>query len=37
MPGGNTTAESAKIITSYALSNVNYNGKIVNKDGIIPW
>lgn len=37
MPGGNTTSESAKIITNYALSNENFNGKILNKDGIIPW
>jgi NAD(P)-dependent dehydrogenase (short-subunit alcohol dehydrogenase family) len=37
MPGGNTTADSAKIITNYALSEVNYNGKILNKNGIIPW
>ncbi|WP_419882914.1 SDR family NAD(P)-dependent oxidoreductase [Peribacillus sp. B-H-3] len=36
-PGGNTTAESAHIITAYALSDKNYNGKILDKNGIIPW
>ncbi|MDA1948639.1 SDR family NAD(P)-dependent oxidoreductase [Bacillus cereus] len=36
-PGGHTTTESAKIIIKYALSETNYNGKILNKDGIIPW
>lgn len=36
-PGGNTTVESAEIITMYALSETNYNGKNVNKNGIIPW
>lgn len=37
IPGGHTTTESAKIIIKYALSETNYNGKIFNKDGIIPW
>lgn len=36
-PGGNTTAESAKIISTFALSDTNYNGKNLNKNGIIPW
>ncbi|ACK98170.1 SDR family NAD(P)-dependent oxidoreductase [Bacillus thuringiensis] len=36
-PGGHTTIESAKIIIKYALSETNYNGKILNKNGIIPW
>ncbi|WP_088066640.1 SDR family NAD(P)-dependent oxidoreductase [Gottfriedia luciferensis] len=36
-PGGKTTAEGAKIITDYALSIENYNGKILNKNGIMPW
>ncbi|AXK17800.1 TPA: SDR family NAD(P)-dependent oxidoreductase [Bacillus toyonensis] len=36
-PGGHTTNESAKIIIKYALSETNYNGKILNKNGIIPW
>ncbi|KIV72067.1 Short chain dehydrogenase [Bacillus mycoides] len=36
-PGGHTTNESAKIIIKYALSETNYNGKILNKDSIIPW
>ncbi|NYS71989.1 MULTISPECIES: SDR family NAD(P)-dependent oxidoreductase [Bacillus] len=35
-PGGHTTIESAKIIIKYALSETNYNGKILNKNGIIP-
>ncbi|PGS49002.1 SDR family NAD(P)-dependent oxidoreductase [Bacillus sp. AFS041924] len=36
-PGGRTTTEGAKIITDYALSNINYNGKILNANGIMPW
>jgi NAD(P)-dependent dehydrogenase (short-subunit alcohol dehydrogenase family) len=36
-PGGKTTAEGATIITKYALSNINYNGKILNAEGIMPW
>ena len=36
-PGGNPPAESAKIITKYALSETNYNGKILDKNGIMPW
>lgn len=36
-PGGKTTAEAAQIITEYALSETNYNGKILDKKGIIPW
>ncbi|MDT3498771.1 SDR family NAD(P)-dependent oxidoreductase [Bacillus toyonensis] len=36
-PDGHTTNESAKIIIKYALSETNYNGKILNKNGIIPW
>ncbi|KQL36345.1 short-chain dehydrogenase [Bacillus sp. FJAT-25509] len=36
-PGGKTTAEGATIITNYALSNINYNGKILNAKGIMPW
>ncbi|MFB7142225.1 SDR family NAD(P)-dependent oxidoreductase [Gottfriedia sp. NPDC056225] len=36
-PGGKTTAEGAKIITDFALSNTNYNGKILNANGIMPW
>ncbi|PGM55070.1 SDR family NAD(P)-dependent oxidoreductase [Bacillus sp. AFS053548] len=35
--GGKTTAEGAKIITDFALSNINYNGKILNANGIMPW
>ncbi|MEH7120494.1 SDR family NAD(P)-dependent oxidoreductase [Neobacillus vireti] len=36
-PGGKTTAEGAQIIVQYALSETNYNGKILDKNGIIPW
>ncbi|MEH7442075.1 SDR family NAD(P)-dependent oxidoreductase [Bacillus sp. JJ1122] len=36
-PGGKTTAEGAKIIVDYALSENGYNGKILNNNGIIPW
>ncbi|WP_129689479.1 SDR family NAD(P)-dependent oxidoreductase [Gottfriedia acidiceleris] len=36
-PGGKTTAEGATIITDYALCNINYNGKILNAKGIMPW
>ncbi|PEL13404.1 SDR family NAD(P)-dependent oxidoreductase [Bacillus sp. AFS017336] len=36
-PGGKTTAVGAEIITEYALSNTNYNGKILNENGIMPW
>ncbi|PEA32486.1 SDR family NAD(P)-dependent oxidoreductase [Bacillus toyonensis] len=36
-PGVHTTNESAKIIIKYALSATNYNGKILNRNGIIPW
>ncbi|WP_026692655.1 SDR family NAD(P)-dependent oxidoreductase [Peribacillus kribbensis] len=36
-PGGHTTAESAKIILKYALGSQNYNGKLLNQSGIIPW
>ncbi|MEE6451632.1 SDR family NAD(P)-dependent oxidoreductase [Gottfriedia acidiceleris] len=36
-PGGKTTSEGAKIITTYALSHLNYNGKILNAEGIMPW
>jgi NAD(P)-dependent dehydrogenase (short-subunit alcohol dehydrogenase family) len=36
-PGGKIPAEGAQIIVKYALSETNYNGKILNKDGIIPW
>jgi len=36
-PGGKTTAEGAKIIVDYALSENVYNGKILNNSGIIPW
>ncbi|MEH7347769.1 SDR family NAD(P)-dependent oxidoreductase [Gottfriedia acidiceleris] len=36
-PGGKTTAEGATIISNYALSNINYNGKILNAKGIMPW
>ncbi|RLQ94631.1 SDR family NAD(P)-dependent oxidoreductase [Falsibacillus albus] len=36
-PGGKTKAESAQIITQYALDNANYHGKILDKNGIIPW
>lgn len=36
-PGGNTTAEGAKIITDYVVSDLNYNGKILNAKGIMPW
>lgn len=36
-PGGKTTAEGAEIIVKYALSETNYNGKILNRGGIIPW
>ncbi|MCM3693611.1 SDR family NAD(P)-dependent oxidoreductase [Neobacillus niacini] len=35
--GGKTTAEGAEIIVNYALSETNYNGKILNINGIIPW
>ncbi|MEH7514150.1 SDR family NAD(P)-dependent oxidoreductase [Gottfriedia acidiceleris] len=35
--GGKTTAEGATIISNYALSNINYNGKILNAKGIMPW
>lgn len=36
-PGGKTTAEGAQIIITHALSEKNYNGKILDKNGIIPW
>ncbi|WHZ00777.1 SDR family NAD(P)-dependent oxidoreductase [Neobacillus sp. YX16] len=36
-PGGKTPAEGAQIIVKYALSETNYNGKILNNNGIIPW
>lgn len=36
-PGGKTTAEGAQIIFKYAVSEYNYNGKILNNNGIIPW
>lgn len=36
-PGGKTTVEGAKIITDYALRDINYNGKILNEKGIMPW
>lgn len=36
-PGGKTTAEGAKTIVEYALSEKSYNGKILNNSGIIPW
>ncbi|PEJ49325.1 short-chain dehydrogenase [Bacillus sp. AFS002410] len=36
-PGGKSTAEGAKIITDFALSNTNYNGKILNANGIMAW
>lgn len=36
-PGGKTTSEGAQIIVKYALSEENYNGKILDTNGIIPW
>lgn len=36
-PGGKTTAEGADIILQHALSETNYNGKILDHNGIIPW
>lgn len=36
-PGGKTTGESAQIIVKYALSETNYNAKILDENGIIPW
>jgi NAD(P)-dependent dehydrogenase (short-subunit alcohol dehydrogenase family) len=36
-PGGKTTAEGAEVIVKYAVSKTNYNGKILNENGIIPW
>ena len=36
-PGGKTPVEGAQIITNYAIGQTNYNGKTLNKDGIIPW
>jgi NAD(P)-dependent dehydrogenase (short-subunit alcohol dehydrogenase family) len=36
-PGGKTTAEGAQIIVKYAVSENNYNGKILNNNGIMPW
>jgi NAD(P)-dependent dehydrogenase (short-subunit alcohol dehydrogenase family) len=36
-PGGKTTAEGAEIIVKYAVNKTNYNGKILNEKGIIPW
>ncbi|WP_442599945.1 SDR family NAD(P)-dependent oxidoreductase [Neobacillus sp. D3-1R] len=36
-PGGKTPVEGAQIIVKYALSDTNYNGKILDKNGIIPW
>lgn len=35
--GGYIIIESVKIIIKYVLSEINYNGKIFNKDGIIFW
>jgi len=36
-PGGKTTAEGAAIIVRYATDQKNYNGKILNEAGIMPW
>ncbi|MCM3601788.1 SDR family NAD(P)-dependent oxidoreductase [Robertmurraya korlensis] len=36
-PGGKTAGEGAQIIVKHALSETNYNGKILNSNGIIPW
>ncbi|MDM5197253.1 SDR family NAD(P)-dependent oxidoreductase [Fictibacillus enclensis] len=36
-PGGKTTAEGAQIILNHTLSEINYNGKILDKNGVIPW
>ncbi|MED2974579.1 SDR family NAD(P)-dependent oxidoreductase [Fictibacillus sp. B-59209] len=36
-PGGKTTAGGAEIILNHALSKVNYHGKILDKNGVIPW
>ncbi len=36
-PGGKTTAEGAAVIVRYALEETNYNGKILNAQGIMPW
>jgi NAD(P)-dependent dehydrogenase (short-subunit alcohol dehydrogenase family) len=36
-PGGKTTAEGAQIIVKYAVSENNYNGKILNNNRIMPW
>lgn len=36
-PIGKTIVEGAKIITDYELSKINYNGKILNEKGIMPY
>jgi NAD(P)-dependent dehydrogenase (short-subunit alcohol dehydrogenase family) len=36
-PGGKSTADGAQIIVKYALSEKNYNGKILDANGIMPW
>ncbi|KOO47452.1 SDR family NAD(P)-dependent oxidoreductase [Priestia koreensis] len=36
-PGGKSTKEGAKVIVKHALSEQNYNGKVLNEKGIIPW
>ncbi|WP_085522748.1 SDR family NAD(P)-dependent oxidoreductase [Tuberibacillus sp. Marseille-P3662] len=36
-PGGRTPAESAQIITQYALSDTTHNGKLYDENGMMPW
>ncbi|MEK3720123.1 hypothetical protein [Paenibacillus sp. FSL H8-0034] len=36
-PGSHTAVDGSQIVTNFALSNENYNGKILNEKGIIPW
>ncbi|MDN4525105.1 SDR family NAD(P)-dependent oxidoreductase [Fictibacillus fluitans] len=36
-PGGQSAAEGAEIILTHALSETNYNGKILDRNGVMPW
>jgi NAD(P)-dependent dehydrogenase (short-subunit alcohol dehydrogenase family) len=36
-PGGKTPAEGAEIIVNYALTQQNFSGKILDKNGVVPW
>lgn len=36
-PGGKTPAEGAEIIVNYAMTQQNFSGKILDKNGVVPW